>query len=54
MVCVLEEGWNKALQGCGPPGTEFETPGLDDYILIEISLLRYEMRIESVLSFKHV
>ncbi len=23
MVCVLERGWNKTLQGCGPPGTEF-------------------------------
>ncbi len=26
MVCVLEQGWNKTLQGCGPPGTEFDTP----------------------------
>ncbi len=26
MVCVLEEVWNKTLQGCGPPGTEFDTP----------------------------
>ncbi len=28
MVCVLEQGWNKTLQGCGPPGTEFDTPAL--------------------------
>ncbi len=28
MVCVLEQGWNKTLQGCGPPGTEFDTTGL--------------------------
>ncbi len=31
MVCVLEQGWNKTLQGCGPPGTEFDTPGLKEY-----------------------
>ncbi len=24
MVCVLEQGWNKILQGCGPPETEFD------------------------------
>ncbi len=30
MVCVLEQGWNKTLQGCGPPGIEFDTPDLDD------------------------
>ncbi len=28
MVCVLEQGWNKTLQGCGPPGIEFDTPDL--------------------------
>ncbi len=28
MVCVLEQGWNKTLQGCGPSGTEFDTPAL--------------------------
>ncbi len=28
-VCVLEQDWNKALQGCDPPGTEFDTPALD-------------------------
>ncbi len=31
MLCVLEQGWNKTLQGCGPPGTEFDTPDLDDH-----------------------
>ncbi len=30
MVCVLDQGWNKTLQGCGPPGTEFKTPGLNN------------------------
>ncbi len=29
MVCELEQGWNKTLQGCGPPGTEFDTPDLE-------------------------
>ncbi len=28
MVCVLEQGWNKTLQGCCPPGIEFDTPAL--------------------------
>ncbi len=28
-LCVLEQGWNKTLQGCGPPGTEFDTPDLE-------------------------
>ncbi len=28
MVCVVEQGWNKTLQGCSPPGTEFDTPVL--------------------------
>ncbi len=28
-VCVLEQSWNKTLQGCGPPGTEFDTPAIE-------------------------
>ncbi len=28
MVCVLEQDWNKTLQGCGPPG-KFDTPGVN-------------------------
>ncbi len=34
MVCVLEQGWNKTLQGCGPPGTEFDTPALRQHALV--------------------
>ncbi len=30
IVCVLEQGWNKTLQGCGSSGTEFDTPALKD------------------------
>ncbi len=29
IVYVLGQGWNKTLPGCGPPGTEFNTPVLD-------------------------
>ncbi len=32
MLCVLEQGWNKTLQGCGPLGTEFNTPGLGGHL----------------------
>ncbi len=31
MVCVLDQGWNKTLQGGGPPETEFDTPALGSW-----------------------
>ncbi len=42
MVCVLEQGWNKTLQVCGPPGTEFDTPVLEVlYIFINKTIFVY-------------
>ncbi len=28
MECILEAGLELTLQGCGPPGTEFDIPGI--------------------------
>ncbi len=54
MVCVLEQGWNKTLQGCGPPGTEFDTPGLESCHVLSVasrssrSVLQYPSLVSSV------
>ncbi len=43
MVCVLEQGWNKTLQGCGPPGTEFDTPAVECVTEDTVKIMGTEM-----------